>query len=302
MCLGAVRIPTEQMTPILPPGRLMVLPGRGTTFVRVMQGPAGSLPVMLLHGWTLTADLNFHAVYDVLSREHTVIALDCRSHGRGIRAPGGFRVQDSVDDAIAVLDQLDVPQAIICGYSLGGVTAIATALRHPDRVAAVVPQACALRYKSGRREVAVFHLLRILRPLARLGIGATLSARMWVDTAQRNPHVAAQWLWLREELALMNPYDMTDVLTDVFRQDLAAELAAGGLDVPAAFVVLNRDRLCRPSLQRRAAEAINARTFTIDADHDVPVCQPDIYAAVTAQAVAHARSLASRKSGPSLGA
>ena len=137
MCLGAVRIPTEQMTPILPPGRLMVLPGRGTTFVRVMQGPAGSLPVMLLHGWTLTADLNFHAVYDVLSREHTVIALDCRSHGRGIRAPGGFRVQDSVDDAIAVLDQLDVPQAIICGYSLGGVTAIATALRHPDRVAAV---------------------------------------------------------------------------------------------------------------------------------------------------------------------
>lgn len=302
MRLGALRFPTQQIAPSLPPGQTMVLPGRGTTFVRIARGPVGSMPVLLLHGWTLTADINFHAVYDVLSRDYTVIALDCRSHGRGIRAPGGFRVQDSVDDAIAVLDQLDIPRAIVCGYSLGGVTAIAAALRHPDRVGAIVPQACALNYKAGSREIAVLHLLRVLRPLTRLGAGATLSARMWIDTARRNPHVAAHWLWLREELALMNPGDMTDVLTDVFRQDLTLDLAAAGINVPAAFVVLNRDRLCRPSLQRRAAKAIKARVFEIEADHDLPMSQPDTYAAVTSEAVGYVHDLVPRRNGPSLGA
>ncbi|MET0577730.1 MAG: hypothetical protein ABW122_03670, partial [Ilumatobacteraceae bacterium] len=44
--------------PALPPGRHVWLAGRGRTFVREVAGPPGAPVVMLLHGWTATADLN----------------------------------------------------------------------------------------------------------------------------------------------------------------------------------------------------------------------------------------------------
>lgn len=46
-----------------------------------------------------------------------------------------------------------------------------------------------------------------------------------------------------QRIRVQDSYDMTDVLTDVFRQDLKADLATTGIDIPAAFVVLNRDRV-----------------------------------------------------------
>ncbi len=45
-------------TPVLPRGYQLDLPGRGRTFIRDVEGPPGAPVLMLLHGWTATADLN----------------------------------------------------------------------------------------------------------------------------------------------------------------------------------------------------------------------------------------------------
>ena len=45
--------------PPLPPGRLVELPGRGTTFLREVVGPPHAPTLVLLHGWTSTADINW---------------------------------------------------------------------------------------------------------------------------------------------------------------------------------------------------------------------------------------------------
>jgi len=44
------------LRPALPPGREVVLPGRGSTFVREVAGPPGAPTVVLLHGLGATAD------------------------------------------------------------------------------------------------------------------------------------------------------------------------------------------------------------------------------------------------------
>ena len=49
--------------PWLPPGRYVWLPGRGRTFVRELAGPPGAPTLILLHGWTATADLNWFACF-----------------------------------------------------------------------------------------------------------------------------------------------------------------------------------------------------------------------------------------------
>jgi pimeloyl-ACP methyl ester carboxylesterase len=49
-------------------------------------------------------------------------------------APDAYSQDHAVADVLAVLDALELPQAHLCGLSMGGYTALHTALRHPDRV------------------------------------------------------------------------------------------------------------------------------------------------------------------------
>ncbi|MFZ8892689.1 MAG: alpha/beta fold hydrolase [Ilumatobacteraceae bacterium] len=66
--------------PGLPNGFEIELPGRGKTFYREKKGPAGAPTLMLLHGWTATADLNWFTCFDALSENFNVVALDLRGH------------------------------------------------------------------------------------------------------------------------------------------------------------------------------------------------------------------------------
>ncbi|HLF41346.1 MAG TPA: alpha/beta fold hydrolase, partial [Acidimicrobiia bacterium] len=78
------RTPGAPLPPVLPPGRVVDLPGRGEVFVRD-SGETDLPPVLLLHGWTVSADLNFFTVYAELAGHYRILALDHRGHGRGMR-------------------------------------------------------------------------------------------------------------------------------------------------------------------------------------------------------------------------
>src|SRR5439155_21497580 len=67
--------------PPLPPAEVVTVPGRGEMFVRRTSGGDG-VPVLLLHGWMATADLNWFLLFQELSRHHLAIARDLRGHGR----------------------------------------------------------------------------------------------------------------------------------------------------------------------------------------------------------------------------
>jgi pimeloyl-ACP methyl ester carboxylesterase len=69
-----------------------------------------------------------------------VIRYDHRDTGRSVTyEPGapGYTGPDLVDDAVGVLDALDVRRAHIVGMSMGGALAQVAALDHPDRVASL---------------------------------------------------------------------------------------------------------------------------------------------------------------------
>ncbi|HLJ07868.1 MAG TPA: alpha/beta fold hydrolase, partial [Acidimicrobiia bacterium] len=102
-----VEPPGPPIPPPLPPGRIVHLPGRGETFVRdtgppPADGPAPGPPVLLLHGWTASADVNFFAVFPELAGRHRAVALDHRGHGRGLRPRTPFSLEDCADDAAAL--------------------------------------------------------------------------------------------------------------------------------------------------------------------------------------------------------
>src|SRR5437762_6312465 len=98
--------PEPPSPPPLPPGMAISLLGRGDTFARVTSEPSNRTPVLLLHGWTASADTNFFPLYPELDGARPVIALDHRGNGRGMRPEETFSLEACADDAAALVRQL----------------------------------------------------------------------------------------------------------------------------------------------------------------------------------------------------
>src|SRR6478752_10156563 len=77
----------------LPPGRNLLLPGRGRTYVRHLRRRGGRMTVVLLHGWAATADLNWGSSYAALGERFDVVSIDHRGHGRGLRTTERFTLE-----------------------------------------------------------------------------------------------------------------------------------------------------------------------------------------------------------------
>ena len=97
------------------------------------EGPA----VLLIAGQGMTVDA-WWATIPTLSRSLRVIAFDNRDTGRSSRMPLPYTVAQMANDAVAVLDAAGEQRAHVYGISLGSLVAQEVALRHPDRVDALV--------------------------------------------------------------------------------------------------------------------------------------------------------------------
>ena len=110
-------------------------------YYEVHGGPLdGRTPMVLLPGGLVPIEIAFTP--DLLprfSRHHPVIAIEPQGHGHTGDRPGAAHMDQMVEDVLAVLDHLKVHKAHLLGHSLGGMIATGLAIRHPDRVASLVP-------------------------------------------------------------------------------------------------------------------------------------------------------------------
>ena len=129
------QVPGKAATPRT---RLVELPGRGVTRVWECAGPPGAETLMLIHGVTFTAELNWGKVFAPLSRHFRVIAIDLRGHGDGISAGSRFRLEDCADDIAALAEVLGLGRFVAVGYSMGGMVAQLLYRRHPSLLSGLV--------------------------------------------------------------------------------------------------------------------------------------------------------------------
>jgi len=262
--------------PGLAAGRPLNLPGRGTTFIRTADGPEHAPTLMLLHGWTVNAALNWFGAFEPLARSFNVIALDHRGHGRGIRTWRRFRLEDCADDAVAVADALGIKTFIPVGYSMGGPIAQLIWHRHPTRVDGLVMCATSRSFARGRNSG---------RAAASMMGLASLIARAAPKSVKRN--AAERIVNNRFDQSDLGRFARDQVLQNDTRMVVEAgtALAAftsrdwiGGVDVPTAVVVTEHDTVVPPHRQRRLASAIpQAAVFPIDADHGVCATDTSVF-------------------------
>ena len=100
-------------------------------------GNSAKPAVLLLHGGGGSSDHWSHLVRDLM-RDYYVIVFDCRGQGRSTNKAATISYEQMAEDAIAVLDKLLLRRASVVGWSDGANIGFYLALRHPERVAALV--------------------------------------------------------------------------------------------------------------------------------------------------------------------
>src|SRR5215212_3146174 len=268
----------------LPSGRAVHVPGRGELFVRDSGGDGP--PVLLLHGWTASADLNWFAQYDALAAAGLrVLAIDHRGHGRGLRTYVDFRLEDCADDAVALAEHLGVAPVLAAGYSMGGPVALLAARRHPEAVRGLVLCATSSNWRSLRIRglwwsMAWFRLWLGIAPYRIWRSGLRLAGLP--DTATTT--------WMAAELVRGSARDVAEAGRELGRFDARPWLAE--IRQRAAVVVTRDDHAVPPRWQRGLAVGLGAATFDSPGDHFACGEEPEGFNAAFLAALRHVGAVA----------
>jgi pimeloyl-ACP methyl ester carboxylesterase len=124
------------------------MPGAGTAPFVVGEKPAihgedpgEGPPIVLCHGITATRRYVVHGSRALERAGHQVVSYDARGHGESDPAPAGegYGYPALVADLERVVSaRLGEGRFLLAGHSMGAHTAVAYALRHPDRLAGLV--------------------------------------------------------------------------------------------------------------------------------------------------------------------
>jgi 3-oxoadipate enol-lactonase len=243
----------------MPPARTVLVPGRGEFFLRDTGGDG--TPVMLLHGWMASADLNWCGAYHALKDSgYRVLAIDHRGHGRGLRPLERFRLVDCAADAAGVLRTLEAAPALVVGYSMGGAIAQLVARDHPEVTSGVVLSGTAQHWQEPRSK-------RTFRTMGVLGLTLSMAPRAsWKWGLGRvGLPASGQTAWLQSELMRHSARDIAEAGRELARFDSRPWLRT--VAAPVAVVVTTRDELVPPRKQRALAAAARAHVFEAPIRH-----------------------------------
>lgn len=104
------------------------------------QGPA----LLLIHGFPLNRQMWQPQLLPLARAGYRVVAPDLRGFGESDAPEGSYSIEVFADDLIALLDALQIEQAVVGGMSMGGYILMNMLERYPERVRA----ACFITTKS----------------------------------------------------------------------------------------------------------------------------------------------------------
>ncbi len=254
-------------------GRVVDLPGRGSTYVTEI-GPRDGPPLILLHALACTALLTWYPVLDELSKRHRVVLFDQRWHGQRKSPPGESTLEDAADDVVAVADALDIDKFVPVGYSLGSLVAQLTWHRHRERLAGLVLCATSSSFRRNTREKLAMRTLDLM--IATTRQQAENFAEITPAAAPVPTEMAETYRWAASEFRASSPRAVAEAVAAVGRFDSSSWI--GGVDVPTAVLINERDAIMSPGRQRWIARQIYGSTsYEVAGGHAACVLRAEVF-------------------------
>jgi pimeloyl-ACP methyl ester carboxylesterase len=90
-------------------------------------------PLVVLHGAYMNIP-SMGAIIPRLAQTHRVYAVELQGHGRTTDINRPITYQNLADDVARFMDAVGLKRADVFGYSMGAITGLQLAIRHPDKV------------------------------------------------------------------------------------------------------------------------------------------------------------------------
>lgn len=223
-----------------------------------------AMPIVLLHG-TSDSLHTWGGWAEVLQAERRVVRFDLP--GFGLTGPfpaGDYSIEHYVRFVLAVMDTLDIPQAIIAGNSFGGHLAWEVAYEAPERVPALVlVDAAGYLFETesmpiGFRIAQIPALAPVMNRVLPRGMVESSVRNVYADPGKVTPELVDRYyeLTLREgnRAALSARFQQARG-----RSDAAERLAT--LQMPALILWGGQDRLITPESALRFERDLPAGTL-----------------------------------------
>lgn len=225
---------------------------------RIYYEVCGSGPaIVFIHGLGGNHAVWFQQVAH-FARNHTVVTISQRGFAPSGGDPNHYNVDLLVHDLEDVLEAAGIEKAVVVGQSMGGWTALNTALVAPERVEALVLADTIAgihddQIAAALREVAA-SAARLRRKPPPLGVHPALGEKF---SAER-PDLA----YLYQTLTTFGAPAPDVIVKQLFAARFGADRLAG-LRVPTLFLVGSEDRLFPPALLERASTYIEGSSVVV---------------------------------------
>ena len=245
------------------------------------------LPLILIHGaWASQKWWRWQI--PELARKYHVISLDVRGHGRSSPLTSGYSVNELAKDLDLLLKSLGIQEAVLVGWSMGGMISVQYGLDFPSKVKALI-----LIATRGHQDPKFKRRIIIQYLQARLSLLMDFTAPRKYDRSSEG--FPGQKIWLeREAQKMLSPkapkevidWVMSDMRTNprenyfqVAKGFWNWEAADRLKDMEAPTLIMGGDKDSRtpPRFSRLLHKSIPNSTLVIveDAGHCLPLEQPE---------------------------
>jgi pimeloyl-ACP methyl ester carboxylesterase len=213
-------------------------------------------PVLFTHAWALNAGIWEYQLTELADQGVRCIAYDRRGHGRSTDPGRGYDYDRLADDLAAVINQLDLNEVTLVGFSMGNGEVLRYLQRHGSAriarllmVSTVPPQSDASAFNG------LIAALKQDRPAFFVaGVAAFTGGHPAVSPAMRD--------WVIAEFMRASPKAVIECMRAISRGDFRADMRA--VTVPTLIVHGDKDQV-NPleRTARKAAELIPGAALTV---------------------------------------
>lgn len=228
-------------------------------------------PLVLFHS-LLSDSASFDAIMPRLAERSTVIVPDLPGFGGSPAIEG--ELTDVADHMAAFLETIATGNAVrLFGNGYGAFVALQIALRHPDRVAALMLAGCGARFSDPGRE-AFRNMAAIGRTRGLAAVADTAMARLFAPEFQAaHPDLMAdrRAAFLRTDIAVFEQACLSLATLDLTQQ-------VGDLAMPVLMMVGDQDAATPPAMATEFAQLVPAADLRIlpHCAHVPPLQAPDL--------------------------
>ncbi|MFK8328748.1 alpha/beta fold hydrolase [Pseudomonas sp. BJa5] len=240
----------------------------GTSYLATGQGQ----PVVLIHGVGLNKEMWGGQVVGLAS-DYRVIAYDMLGHGQSPRPQPGCGLPGYAAQLAELLDHLQLPQATIIGFSMGGLVARAFALHYPQRLAALVVLNSVFNRSAEQRAGVIARTAQAAEHGPDANAEAALARWFSREYQAANP---AQIAAIRQTLASNDPQGYLTTYELFATQDMYRADDLASIQVPTLIATGEWDLGSTPDMTRQLARRIPGAQSVVLAEqrHMMPVESP----------------------------